>query len=58
MSIFFEKAYDKVLREKTWGVLQKYDVEGRLLLTVKCLYSFSEICSRVGGVKSYRSLWG
>ena len=48
-----EKAYDRVPREKLWGVLQEYGVDGRLLLmAVKSLYSCSEICVNVGGVKS------
>jgi len=38
-------------REKVWGVLPEYGVDGHLLLAVKSLYSYSEICVRVGGVQ-------
>jgi len=34
-----EKAYNRVPREKIWGVLREYDVDDRLLLAVKSLYS-------------------
>jgi len=42
--IELEKAYYRVLREKLWGVLQKYGVDGYLLLVVKSLYSYPEVC--------------
>ena len=47
-----EKAYDRVPREKLLEVLREYGVDGRLLLCVKSLYSCSEVCILVGGVKS------
>jgi len=34
-----------------WGVLREYGVDDRLLLAVKSLYSYSEICVCVGRVK-------
>jgi len=43
-----EKAFDRVPREKFWGVLREYGIDGRLLLAVKSLYSCSEVCVRVG----------
>jgi len=47
-----EKAYDRVPREKLLEVLREYGVDSRLLLCVKSLYSCSEVCVLVGGVKS------
>ena len=47
-----EKAYGRVHREKIWGLLREYGIAYRLLLTVKSLYSFSEVCVRVGGIES------
>ena len=47
-----EKAYDWVPRDKLWGVLREYGVDCRLLLAVKSLYTCSEVCVRVGRVKS------
>jgi len=47
-----EKAYNRVPREKLWGVLREYGVDGRLLLAITSLYSCSEICGRVERVKS------
>ena len=47
-----EKAYDRVPREKLRRVLQEYGVDDRLLLVVKSLYACSEVCVRVGKVKS------
>jgi len=32
--------------------MREYSVDGRLLLTVKSLHSCSEVCVRIGGVKS------
>jgi len=46
-----EKAYDRVPREKLWGMLREYGVDGHLLMAVKSLYSCSEVCVHVGGVK-------
>ena len=40
--------YNRVPREKLWGALREYDVDGRLLLAVKSLYSCSEVCVLVG----------
>ena len=34
-----EAAYDRVPREKLWGVLREYSAGGRLLLALKSLYS-------------------
>ena len=48
----FEKAYDRIPREKLRGMLRDYSVDGRLLLAVKSLYSCSEVSVGVGGVKS------
>jgi len=42
-----DKAYDRVPREKLRGVLRECGVD--LLLNIKTLYSFSEICVHVGG---------
>ena len=46
-----EKAYHRVPHEKLWGVLRA-SVDDRLLLAVKPLYSCSDVCARVGKVKS------
>jgi len=45
-----KKAY--VTQEKYCGVLRENSVDGRLLLAVTLLYSCSEVCVRVFGVKS------
>jgi len=47
-----EKAYDRVPCEKLWGVLREHGVDGRLLLAAKSLYSYSDVCVRIGRVKS------
>ena len=47
-----EKAYARLPREKLWGVLQEYGVDGRLLLACRSLYSCSEVFVRVSGGKS------
>jgi len=49
-----EKARDQVPCDKLWGVLREYGVDDRLLLAAMSLYSYSDICVRVGGVKSQR----
>jgi len=49
-----EKARDQVPCDKFWGVLREYGVDDRLLLAAMSLYSYSDICVRVGGVKSQR----
>jgi len=46
----FKKAYDRVPREKLWGVLWVCGVDDRLLLAIKSLHSRSEVCVRVGRV--------
>jgi len=45
-----DKAYDRVPRGKLWKFFQEHNVDSRLLLAVKSLYSFSEVCVHVGGV--------
>lgn len=47
-----QKAYDRVPRDKLWGVMREYGVNGRLLNAIKSLYERSESCVRVNGVKS------
>jgi len=47
-----EKPYDRVPREKLWGVVREYGDDGRLLLAGKSLYSCSDVCVHVGNVKS------
>jgi len=42
----------RVLREKLWGVLWEYGVDGCLFPAVKSLHSCLEGCVRVGRVKS------
>jgi len=53
-----EKAYNRVPREKLWGVLQEYSVDDRPLLAVKSLCSCSEVYVRVGKVKSQPFTFG
>jgi len=52
-----EEAYDRLPREKRWGLLREYGVDGCLLLAVKSLYSCSEVCVRGGGVNHNCSPW-
>jgi len=47
-----EKAHDRVPCEKLWQVMRVHGVDGRLSLAVKPLYSCSQVCVRVGAVKS------
>ena len=47
-----ERAHDLVPREKLWEELREHGVDGRLLLTVKSLYSCLEVCVRVGRIES------
>jgi len=47
-----EKTYDRVPREKLWGVLREHGVDDCLLLAAMSLYSYSDVCVRVGRVKS------
>jgi len=42
-----------VPREKLWGAVREYGVEGRLFLAVNSLYSCSQLYVHVGGVKSH-----
>jgi len=51
-SRLWNATYGRVPREKLWGVLRDYDVDGCLMLAVKSPYSCSEDCVRVTGVKS------
>jgi len=46
-----ERAYDRVLRDKLWRVLQEYDIDGQLLLVIKSFYCQPEVCVRVNGKK-------
>ena len=43
----FEKAYDRVYIEALWQVLIMYDVGGKLLNGIKCMYVNSLACVRV-----------
>ena len=47
-----EKAYDRVLRDKLWKVLQEYGVDGQLLSAIKSFYCSPEVCVRVNGKQS------
>ena len=47
-----KKAYDRVSQDKLWAVLLKYDVRGQLLATIKFLYTQSEVCVCVNGMKT------
>ena len=47
-----EKAYDRVPREKLWGVLRKYSWRPPVTGRHRGLYFRSEVCARVGGVMS------
>ena len=42
-----EKAYDRFNRELLWQVLRMYDVGGKLLNSIKSMYSNSLACVRV-----------
>ena len=44
-----EKAYNRVLQNKLWKVLQEYGINGQLFMAVKLLYSQPEVCVRVNG---------
>ena len=46
------KVYGRVPHENLWVMLREYGVDGRLLLAVKSLYSCSEDCVPLDGVKS------
>ena len=47
-----EKAYDRVLRGKLWGVLQEYGIDGQLLRAIQSLYRDCRSCVRVSGMSS------
>jgi len=47
-----EKAYDWISHEKFWWVSWEYDVDSRLSLAFKTLYSCSKIWVCANGVKS------
>ena len=42
-----EKAHDRIPRDKLWGVLLQYGIDGQLLNAIKSLYMHSEVCVRV-----------
>ena len=44
-----EKAYDKVCREKLWGVLDEHGVKGKLMKAIRAVHPESEACDRVCG---------
>ena len=44
-----EKAYDRLLRDKLWRVLQECSTDGHLLMAIKSLYCQPEVCVRVNG---------
>ena len=48
----FEKAYDRVPRDKLWKVFQEYGVDGQLLRAIKSFYCRPEVCVRVNGKQS------
>jgi len=48
-----EKHTTWVRHEKLCGVLGERDVNGRLLLADKSLYSWSQVCVPVGSVRSF-----
>ena len=52
VSLIFEKAYDRVPRDKLWKVLQQYGIDGHLLMAIKSLYCQSEVCVRMHGKSS------
>ena len=60
LHMFFRprESIQRVPREKLWEVLREYCVDCRLLLAVKSLYSCSDVCVCVGGVKSQPSIVG
>ena len=47
--IDLEKAYDRVLRDKLWKVLQEYGVDRQLLRAIKSFYCRPEVYVRVNG---------
>ena len=47
-----EKTCDRVNREALWQVLGMYDVGGKLLYSIRCMYVNSLVCVRVKGGES------
>ena len=50
-----EKAYNRVLRDKLWRVLQEYGSIGHLLMAITLLYCQPEVCVRVNSKRSKSS---
>ena len=48
----FEKAYDRVPRDKLWKVLQEYGVNGQFLRAIKSFRSRPKVCVWVNGKQS------
>ena len=47
-----EKAYDRILRDKLWRVLQEYGIDGHLLMAIKSLYCQAEVSVLVNDKQS------
>ena len=48
-----EKAFmTRVPRDKLWGVLQEYSIDGHLSMAIKLLHCQPEVCVRVNGKQS------
>ena len=47
--INLEKAYDRVNREPLWQVLRMFDMGGKVLNGIKCIYVNSLACVRIKG---------
>ena len=43
----FEKAYDRIPRDKVWAGLLQCGIDGQLLTAIKSLHMRSQVCSRV-----------
>ena len=43
----FEKAFDRISRDKLWAMLLQYGIGGQLLAAIKSLHMHSEVCVRV-----------
>ena len=50
--IDLEKVYNRVNRKALWQGLRMYDVGGKLLSGIKCMYVDSSACVRVKGGES------
>ena len=48
--IDFEKAYNRVNKEAMWQVLRMYEVEGKLVGGIKCIYVDSLACVKMNGL--------